>query len=188
MKAFDRYLQRRRYTIAATALNPGSSLLDIGCGDCGFFNYLVSKGITGTGVDPDPENSPDSLPSGVSFIRTEFPAESLKGSQFDYVSALAVLEHVPAGSQHRFAAACHDLLADDGWLLITVPSAAVDFILDVLRFFRLIDGMQLEQHYGFKTKDIVPLFSNSGFGLRSHKRFEFGLNNFYIFEKLNHEK
>ena len=62
---------------------------------------------------------------------------------------LAVLEHVQPAEQPVFAAACAKHLRPGGLLVVTTPAPAVDLILDVLTFLRLIDGMSLEQHYGF---------------------------------------
>jgi cyclopropane fatty-acyl-phospholipid synthase-like methyltransferase len=57
LKAFDYYLQKRRFRAADKYIIPGSRLLDIGCNQGEFFVYLKHKSITGTGIDPGAENT-----------------------------------------------------------------------------------------------------------------------------------
>jgi hypothetical protein len=48
---------------------------------------------------------------------------------------------------------------------------------------RLIDGMSLEQHYGYDITQTPALFCSAGFTLLNAKKFQFGLNNLFVFEK-----
>ena len=96
---------------------------------------------------------------------------------------LAVLEHVPSEEQAALARACFQCLVPAGLVALTVPSPAVDRILGALRCMRLIDGMALEQHYGFEPDQTIALFTGAGFRLVSHRRFELGLNNLFVFQK-----
>jgi hypothetical protein len=68
-------------------------------------------------------------------------------------------------------------------LIITVPSPRVDDILKVMKAVRLIDGMSLEQHYGYDITQTPALFCSAGFTLLKAKKFQFGLNNLFAFEK-----
>ena len=96
---------------------------------------------------------------------------------------LAVIEHVPEGAKAAWVSACHRLLADNGRVVLTVPSPRVDAILAVLRFFRLADGTALEEHHGFDPGEVTPLFESAGFSLVTHKTFQLGLNNLFVFTK-----
>jgi hypothetical protein len=96
---------------------------------------------------------------------------------------LAVLEHIPTARQAALADACHELLRDGGRLIITVPSPKVDHILAFLCFLRLIDGMSLEEHHGFKPGDTARIFAPPRFRLLAHERFQLGLNHLFVFEK-----
>ncbi len=99
------------------------------------------------------------------------------------VTMLAVLEHAPTKEQSALAAACHELLKPGGRVIITVPSKAVDHILAVLRFLRLIDGMSLEEHYGFEPADTERIFGAPGFRLLHRSTFQAGLNYLFVFER-----
>ena len=43
--------------------------------------------------------------------------------------------------------------------------------------------MDLEHHQDFERSIIKKFFTNNGFNLITDKRFEFGLNILYVFEK-----
>jgi SAM-dependent methyltransferase len=105
-------------------------------------------------------------------------------AEWDVVTMLAVLEHIPPAEQIRIAAACARLLRPGGRVIITVPSPAVDHILAVLRRLRLIEGMSLEQHYGFAPADTVRIFAPPAFRLHRRETFQLGLNHLFIFERV----
>jgi hypothetical protein len=70
-------------------------------------------------------------------------------------------------------------------LIITVPDARVDRILDVLSALRLIsdDDMKAHEHHGFDARATRALLEPAGFRLVRHEAFQFGLNNLFVFEK-----
>src|SRR5262249_8766559 len=104
---------------------------------------------------------------------------------FDAITMLAVLEHVPAEQQPQWALACARLLKPGGYLVITTPSAMVDPILSLLKSIRLIDGMSLEEHYGFDPRCVPSVFSVGEMKLVKARKFQLGFNNLYVFQKIN---
>ena len=76
------------------------------------------------------------------------------------------------------------LLRKGGYIVITVPSLLVDKILAVMLFFRIVDGMSLEEHHGFLPADLPNIFVPEGFKLKKQQKFQLGLNNLFVFERL----
>jgi hypothetical protein len=75
-------------------------------------------------------------------------------------------------------------LRPGGRVIVTVPAKAVDHILAVLRTWRLIDGMSLEEHYGFAPEATGQIFSAPAFRLMHRSKFQGGLNHLFVFERL----
>jgi len=95
-----------------------------------------------------------------------------------------VLEHFPAAAYLDLASGCARFLKPGGHLVITVPSSLVDRILEVLKFLRLIDGMSLEEHHGFDAGQTPAIFPAADFRLIRRKRFQLGLNNLFVFQRI----
>ena len=75
------------------------------------------------------------------------------------------------------------MLSPGGRLIITVPHPFVDKILDVLFFLHLIEAETLDEHHGFEPNELFTYFSGA-LRLVLHERFQLGLNNVFVFEKL----
>ena len=181
MKWFDRFLRNWRIRKAIPHLAKAGRLLDIGCGDGTLLRLLSGGGFLGVGIDPR-LTEPQAVP-GVQFVRGSFPDDLPAREPFEVITMLAVLEHVPEDTKSAWASACHRLLNDDGRVVLTVPSPRVDAILAMLRFFHLADGTALEEHHGFNPGEVTPLFELAGFRLATHKTFQLGLNNLFVFTK-----
>ena len=182
MKRLDIFLQNARIKKAVQYVRTGNQILDIGSGDGSLFKHLKEGGILFNGVGLDPEAQ------GISevnyrILKEKFPNVLISTMRFDIITALAVLEHIPRDEQDVFALNCNRHLETGGLVVITVPSKQVDHILGVLIRLRIIDGMEVGQHYGYDTDWTVPLFSNNGFELVKHERFQLGLNNLFVFKK-----
>jgi 2-polyprenyl-3-methyl-5-hydroxy-6-metoxy-1,4-benzoquinol methylase len=182
MTAFDRFIQRYRIRKASAFIRPGDSVLDIGTADGTLFRMIPNLGDS-VGVDPDLNGSLLPQLPNVSFYAGFFPEALPKPLQFDVITMLAVLEHVPSNAQSNLAQSCKDYLRPGGILVITVPSPMVDHFLAVLKLLRLIDGMSLEQHYGFKVDETPSIFGSHGLSLTTRKRFQLGLNNLFVFKR-----
>ena len=181
MKWLDYVIRDWRIMKAIPSLTKANVILDIGCGDGEFCRILAKRGITGVGIDTRVNEMLE--PAGFKFISGLFPDALPNEQLFDAVSMLAVLEHISEGQKFAFIKACYERLVTDGVVVLTVPSPKVDVLLIVLRFFRLVDGIAFEEHHGFNPSKVKPLFESVGFKLLTHKKFQFGLNNIFIFKK-----
>jgi 2-polyprenyl-3-methyl-5-hydroxy-6-metoxy-1,4-benzoquinol methylase len=182
MKALDVYLQNVRIAQAKRFIKKGDIILDIGSHDGVMFEKfqdIISKGL---GIDP-------LLPAVVEgknykLIPGYFPNVCPDDERYDVITMLAVLEHIPSDNQKQLAKDCAKHLNKGGRVVITVPSPQVDIILDVLTTLRIIDGMSIHEHYGFKPSDTLTIFDPADFKLLHKESFQFGLNNLFVFEKL----
>ena len=180
MTLLDRWIQRWRIAKVRRFIEPDSRVLDIGCHDGALFRRLGDRLGAGVGVDPLLEA--ERRAERYRLLPGTFP-EALAGErEFDVVTLLAVLEHIPLEGQAERAEAIREHLKPGGRLVITVPSPAVDRILDVLRTLRLVHGMSLEEHYGFEPASVPDIFSR-GFDLETARTFQLGLNHLFVFRR-----
>jgi SAM-dependent methyltransferase len=181
MKYLDTVLQRWRFRAGTRYIGTNVRVIDVGAHRGELFQQLGPRLTYGFGVDPliqTPVNGPNYMIRPGLFPQVR-PAE--RG--WDAITLFAVLEHIPRTSHAELADACYDLLREGGRVIITVPSAAVDYILGVLRFFRLIDGMSLEEHFGYQPSETSTIFNSPRYRLAHCGRFQLGLNNLFVFEK-----
>jgi SAM-dependent methyltransferase len=183
MKPFDRVLERWRIRVVARYLFHRDRLLDIGCGNGEIFRQLRWLGPS-VGVDPalTGENMP-TIPN-TRFFSGMFPEVLPEPMTFDAITLLAVLEHLPPDTQTMLARDCAAHLKPGGRLILTIPSPFTDYVLWVLTTLRIMHGTSLHQHYGFDIRKTPQVFEPHGFRLLAHKRFQLGLNNLFVFERL----
>ncbi len=182
MKTIDRLLQRWRIAKARRFIKPGARILDIGSADGALFRQLKVSGAQGMGIDPTLKS--DAKVNGVPLIAGFFPKDLPDAGSFDAITMLAVLEHFPPVQYEDLRSGCAKFLKPGGRLIITVPSPSVDHILTVLKFFRLIDGMSLEEHHGFDVSGTTAIFPPENFRLLRHGTFQLGLNHLFVFERV----
>jgi 2-polyprenyl-3-methyl-5-hydroxy-6-metoxy-1,4-benzoquinol methylase len=181
MKALDRLLQRWRIAKTGPFIAKGSRVLDVGCSDGVLFRQLAERIGEGVGIDDDLETPVKT--TNVELLPGTFPESLASREPFDVICMLAVLEHVPRERQPAVARGCAELLRPGGYLVITTPEPVVDHILDALKFLRLIDGMSLDEHYGFEPRETPAIFEGHGLKLVRRRRFQLGLNNLFVFRR-----
>jgi 2-polyprenyl-3-methyl-5-hydroxy-6-metoxy-1,4-benzoquinol methylase len=183
MRAGDRWLQSWRIAKAKPFIRRGARVLDVGCHDGALFRRLGDRIVSGVGVDSDlPPVRWES--EGLRYVAGRFPDALGEERPFDVITMLAVLEHLPNEELGAVAQACARHLVPGGCAVATVPSPLVDPILDVLRAVRIVDGMSLEEHHEMDPSAIPDAFAAAGFRVAVARRFQLGLNNLYVFERV----
>jgi len=183
MTRIDCWLQSWRIAKAGKFLKPGDRVLDIGSADGRLFQRLRGLSPASMGIDP---TLPASRRAGeIMLVAGYFPKDMPEVEPFDAITMLAVIEHFPEAALPELAAGCARFLKPGGHLVITVPSAAVDHILHALRTLRLIHGMSLEEHHGFDAGQTPAIFSGPNFQLVARRKFQLGLNNLFVFQRIS---
>lgn len=184
MKFIDRFLRNWRVRMCMPYVRIHDRVLDIGCLDGHLLEKLEAKKIQNS-VGLDPLLTEIVYKQDYTLLPGTFPEVLIDNSSYNCITLLAVLEHIPRDQQAELNAHFFKLLKPFGRVIITVPSAFVDRILPILSKFKLIDGMSLEEHYGFETNEVPHLFHSEHFKLVTHKKFQLGLNNLFVFEKIS---
>lgn len=183
MKFLDSFLRAWRTQIALKAADhPIRIVLDIGCGD----DYLLGQLHAEQRLGIDPGIKEAICEDSIQLFPGRFPDDIRSGplaGAYDAVFALAVFEHLREEDFSRARALLPDLLNDKGRLIVTVPHPFVDEILDILIWLRLIDGQAVHEHHGFNPERILD-FSSDKLRLLYRKRFQLGLNNLFVFERI----
>lgn len=182
MKGLDRYLQNVRIKKAASFIKKNDNVLDIGSVDGVMFEKW--RGVIGKSIGIDPTLKSKVETDLYTLYPGYFPEACPQDQTFDAITLLAVLEHIPTQAQDQLAIDCHKFLKPGGRLVITVPSPQVDMVLAILLKLKLIEGMSLEEHYGYKPEHTEMIFTMPRFKLLHKETFQFGLNNLFVFERV----
>ncbi len=183
MKQLDKFLRFWRTNVALKYVpSKFQSALDIGCGEGYLLNLIDCK--TRDGIDPLLKS--EVVDNNLRLLPGTFPQDigkKLLLSKYDVVFSLAVFEHLTEAEFSESKYSLPNLLNPKGRLIISVPHPAVDMILDVLMFLRLVAGQSVEQHHAFNPLRIKD-FQSDQLKLICHKKFQLGLNNLFVFEKV----
>lgn len=182
-KPIDRWLRDARIARALPYVLEGGVLLDVGCGDGEFVRRLAGRVRHAVGIEPTLAERVTG--TGWELLPGSFPHDVPVGLQCDTITMLAVVEHIPPDQAALLADACGALLRPGGRVVITVPSPSVDHILHALIRLRLIAGIAVHEHFGFRPSQTTALFPPPGYRLIRKARFQLGLNNLFVFEKVS---
>jgi len=161
MTWLDHFLERRRIAHALPFLRPGARVLDIGCGDGTLFQTVNFLGVGCLGIDPRLRQPVSG--EGFELLPGFFPRDMPAVGPFDAVTMLAVLEHFPTEELARLTEGCRQFLKHGGKVIITVPSAQVDWILAVLQKLGFVHGMALDEHHGYEVRRTAEIFARHTF-------------------------
>lgn len=147
-------------------------LLDIGAGP----NTLVTRHGDGVGVDVHDWSG------GVVVVKdsSKLPFED---ASFDTITFVACLNHIP--NRMETLKEARRLIRPGGSLIITMIGPLIGGIGHKIWWYsedKRRGGMEVGELGGMTSEQIVRLCEDASFRLRLHKRFQFGLNNLYVFE------
>lgn len=118
-----------------------SKILDLGCGEGVFIQYLVENGFDAYGIDL---NYSSNLVTQGNILRT-----GLEDDSFDVITSLDVLEHLNYSEQNTALAEIYRILKPGGTAIISVPNLAhFSSRFSFLLTGRLLRTSSIERHPG----------------------------------------
>ena len=169
-----------RYRIMAEVIEPGSTVLDIGCGEGLLLEYLTkTRGISGCGVDIAPEAVRLAGARGVKVEVADILHWEVE-QEYDYIILSEILEHlanpeeVIAKVRHRFRKALLVSIPNIGYyrhrlrlLFGRFPIQWEWHPAEHLRFWTVVDFVQWISELGL---EVVDVRSSNGFPML-HRHF-----------------
>ena len=155
--------------------NKTARALEIGCGSGSNLSLLRSAGFESIGIEYSPhQNSFDQPNLGIfnSYL-LEFNASS--EARYDLIVSFNYLEHQP--DTLSFLNKCHDILHDDGKLLLTVPNldhllasqSAHEFVTDHLVYFSPLSITNSLHRTGFTVEELSIINNRYDIQVVAHK-------------------
>ena len=166
------YLSVRKYTHSKkfkliNRFTKGNSILDIGCATGEFLKYCEDKGMTVSGIEPNPKARNFAVSQYRLAVSDEPEIGRMKTGSFDVITMWHVLEHVP-DLNHRMKE-LNRLLKDNGTAFIALPNhlsfdarhygkhwAAWDVPRHLFHFNRKSFTRLAEKH-GFEIAGVLPM-------------------------------
>jgi len=171
-------LQSLRFRRVEKLITPKSSVLDLGCGYYGsFLNKLSGKISSGWGYDVSVSRKIFSKNIRLKTISTR-EISKLPSNHFDFVTMLAVIEHLK--NPEFFISAAYKALKSSGKIILTTPSPKSKTILEILAFrLGLVSPLEISDHKKYyNSKNLKRLLIKSGFENNKIRlqEFELGFN------------
>lgn len=174
-------------------LQPKAKVLDVGCGTGPISLYLASQGNSVTGIDVSQnainvaQASADVLKlKNVSFLNLSFPEDSLAQQQFDFITCIEVLDHIP--NDRTTIERIFSLLSPNGVLVLSVSSR--NSPIHRLRMF-LKKQDSCDKRVGhlrrYNVDQITKLVRSANLSIIKTKRTEGLIRNFFFVTKLGNK-
>ncbi len=181
----DRFIAFLRFSKVRRYVKNGDVLCDLGCGFNGAFLASQSKIIKmGYGFDKKVDNCEygnihleevDDLERGI--------PQSI--NNINIVTMLALIEHLY--NPDVILKEVHRILKMNGKVVMTTPTRFAKPVLEFMAFkLNIISREEIRDHKHYFSKDeLISLLDVCGFKNIKVKRFQFGLNQVAIAEKMN---
>lgn len=164
-------------------IDPGKTLLEIGCGNGLSLEVYQNYGLQTRGLEPNgPKLSKKEKTLGIS--RNTIKKASYYKNSFDYIVLREVLEHIP--NQKQVLSKCREWLKPSGKLIVTVPNTNGLW----RRIFKQNwCGYDVPRHlYNYNPKNISFLLKKSGYRIERIKVYDlpymlYDSLKFYLVEK-----
>lgn len=163
-------------------IHGSKKLLDVGCGEGGYFFLYKEMGISYDGIEPDESIIKPGEPVKVAVAeKIPFPQAS-----FDTIICMDVMEHV--NDPKKAMEEIRRVMKPHGKLVISVPSARYPFTYDpinaLLRLFgRHINGFGMwgwGHRRLYKREDIIRLLESCGFRIKHTEEITHGFVAFFL--------
>ena len=130
------------------------SLLDIG----GYDGFIASKvnAKSKTVIDIGAKEKF----SNINYLKKDFLKHDLKKETFDHIFSFDVLEHIPEGTEEKFAKKAISLLKNKGKLYLTTPSKTIQLFPSFLTSW-VSRKWGHEKCLGYTREELIKLFTSS---------------------------
>ena len=149
----------RKFFLPFLPADKNARILDIGCGYGEFLSFLTQMGYTqASGIDLDPTGLEVARNLGVKNVRQAQSLLALREyhEEFDIISAIDVLEHVPKARVLEFLGLVHEALRPGASFLCQVPNLAA--------FYTPLFYMDFTHETPFTAKSLKQALEIANFG------------------------
>lgn len=176
-------LREIRFAVASKYIKSNSIVADFGCGYHGeFLNRISNKIKLGFGYDLSVNNSKNK--KNIKLTKLDInKINSLTKNKFDYITTLAVLEHV--SNPNEYIKRLTSKLKRNGKLIITTPHKRSKFLLELLSFkLGLVSKDEISDHKTYFTElTLKEIINKNKLKIIELKTFEFGFNLLCVVKK-----
>lgn len=154
-------------------------VLDVGCGKNELVNMYRKLGGEGIGIDTFPFEGVDQV--------TDTTNLSFEDGEFDTVTMIACLNHIPFNKRDGVLSEAHRVLKDEGKLFLTMIGGFSGWFCHKLCWWDFDQnerGMdKSEEDYGLSKGYVMEILNKNGFEIIQRWRFGYRLNNLFVFRK-----
>ncbi|MEO6798012.1 MAG: methyltransferase domain-containing protein [Candidatus Dormibacter sp.] len=116
---------KRRYAFYAERFQPGTRVLDVGCGRGEFLEVLAARGVNGVGVDLDAMMVEAARHKGLTATQgNAIDYLNTHGEDFDGVFASHLVEHLPTDQMEKLVEGSARALRPGGLAIFVTPNPA----------------------------------------------------------------